>query len=109
MEERREAIASSAGGAFWAPRAIGYPLSSVLGNSLEATRGTVSGIDAVKEEKRFQIDASVNGGNSGGPLVTEGGQVVGVVNAKLTGSAIFPTSASRCPSISPRKCSRRIK
>ena len=69
-------------------RAIGYPLSDVLGSSLKATRGTISGIDAVDGGKRFQIDASVNGGNSGGPLVTEGGQVVGVVNAKLTGSAI---------------------
>lgn len=69
-------------------RAIGYPLSDVLGNSLKATRGTVSGIDTIDDGQRFQIDASVNGGNSGGPLVTEGGQVVGVVNAKLTGSAI---------------------
>jgi hypothetical protein len=69
-------------------RAIGFPLSEVLGSSLKATRGTVSGIDTIDGGKRFQIDASVNGGNSGGPLVTEGGQVVGVVNAKLTGSAI---------------------
>jgi S1-C subfamily serine protease len=69
-------------------RAVGYPLSDLLGSSLKATRGSVSGIDQIDGHQTFHIDASVNGGNSGGPLVSRSGQVVGVVNAKLAGHAI---------------------
>src|SRR5207248_1470281 len=45
-------------------RAVGYPLSSVLGDSLKATKGSVSGIQMDKGQKTFQIDARVNPGNS---------------------------------------------
>jgi S1-C subfamily serine protease len=69
-------------------RAIGFPLASVLGDSLKATRGTVSGIEQRKGRKAFQIDASINPGNSGGPLVNEKGEVLGVNNAKLFGTAV---------------------
>jgi predicted Zn finger-like uncharacterized protein len=67
-------------------RALGYPLSSVLGDSLKATRGTVSGID--KTKKTFHIDAAINPGNSGGPVLTEAGAVLGVNSAKLAGEAV---------------------
>src|SRR5262249_46239517 len=66
-------------------RALGFPLSDVLGNDLKATRGTISGISKADGRKRLQIDAPINPGNSGGPLVTEGGEVIGVNSAKLAG------------------------
>jgi hypothetical protein len=69
-------------------RALGFPLSSILGDSLKATRGTLSGINKKDGRKVFQIDASINPGNSGGPLVTEAGEVIGVNSAKLAGVAI---------------------
>jgi len=64
-------------------RAFGFPLSSILGDSVKVTRGTISGIDTKDALKVFQIDAAVNPGNSGGPLINGKGEVVGVVNAKL--------------------------
>lgn len=64
-------------------RAVGYPLSDLLGENIKATRGTVSGINLDDSRKVFQIDAAVNPGNSGGPLVNEKGEVVGVIYAKL--------------------------
>lgn len=70
-------------------RAIGYPLSDVLGTDVKVTTGTVAGIIQDKERgKRIQIDASINPGNSGGPVVNGAGQVVGVASAKLSGSAV---------------------
>ena len=66
-------------------RAIGFPLSSILGDNIKATRGTISGINMDEGLKVFQIDAGINPGNSGGPLVNERGEVVGVNFAKLLG------------------------
>jgi S1-C subfamily serine protease len=66
-------------------RAIGFPLSDVLGSSLKVTRGSVAGIVVQRRGKVFQIDAAVNPGNSGGPLVDARGSVIGVVNAQLVG------------------------
>ena len=64
-------------------RAIGFPLSSILGENIKATRGTISGINEDEGRKVFQIDAAINPGNSGGPLVNEKAEVVGVIYAKL--------------------------
>lgn len=69
-------------------RAVGFPLSDVLGESVKVTRGTVAGIINPEGRKLFQVDASINPGNSGGPLVNEMGHVVGVASAKLAGEDI---------------------
>ncbi len=69
-------------------RAVGFPLSDVLGSSIKVTRGSVAGIVAKRRGKVFQIDAVVNPGNSGGPLLDGRGAVVGVVNAQLVGLQI---------------------
>jgi S1-C subfamily serine protease len=69
-------------------RALGFPLSSILGDNLKVTRGTISGINKRNGLKVFQIDAPVNPGNSGGPVVTESGDVIGVTSAKLSGDGV---------------------
>ncbi len=70
-------------------RAIGYPLSDVLGTDVKVTTGTVAGIVQDKQRgKRIQIDASINPGNSGGPVVNSAGQVIGVASSKLSGSSV---------------------
>jgi S1-C subfamily serine protease len=72
-----------------AVRAIGYPLSDVLGVDVKVTTGTVAGVIQNKERgKQIQIDAAINPGNSGGPVVNGSGQVVGVASAKLSGSSV---------------------
>lgn len=69
-------------------RAAGYPLSDVLGSDLKITQGSVAGISTKEGHRVFQIDAVVNPGNSGGPLLDGRGAVVGVVNAQLVGFQI---------------------
>jgi S1-C subfamily serine protease len=60
--------------------AIGSPAHKDLGRSL--TRGIVSAERLIEDRQYIQTDASVSPGNSGGPLINQSGEVVGVVNAK---------------------------
>lgn len=69
--------------------AFGYPLRSILADSLNVTRGNVSSLMGLMNDKRYlQISAPIQPGNSGGPLVDLAGHVVGVVTAKLNAVAI---------------------
>jgi V8-like Glu-specific endopeptidase len=69
-------------------RALGYPMPGVVGGDIKMTRGTIAGVPTLYARKYFQIDAPVNVGNSGGPIVNEQGKVVGIVNAKLTSPGV---------------------
>lgn len=69
-------------------RVIGFPLSQLLGESIKVTRGEISGIDHAKVDSAFQIDVTVNAGNSGGPMLDQSGRVVGVASQLLTGEGI---------------------
>jgi formylglycine-generating enzyme required for sulfatase activity len=64
--------------------AMGYPLGARLGSEVTTTKGTITAIRTREADRRaFQIDAAISPGNSGGPLVNNRGEVVGVVNAKI--------------------------
>lgn len=66
--------------------AIGTPNSVELGQTL--SKGIVSGLRKNDNEEYIQTDASVNSGNSGGPLISKDGSLIGVVNAKLKGFGV---------------------
>ncbi len=76
-------------------RALGYPLSDVLGNNLKVTAGSVSGLNQEGNSRVFQVDAAINPGNSGGPIVNEMGEVIGVASAKLTGPTVTNVGMAR--------------
>lgn len=60
---------------------IGTPNYTNLGQSI--SKGIVSGIRIIDESSFLQTDASVNPGNSGGPLLNTKGEIIGVVNMKV--------------------------
>jgi S1-C subfamily serine protease len=62
--------------------AIGTPLG-FLQNTV--SRGIISGLREADGATMVQTDAAVNPGNSGGPLVTRDGVVVGVINSAYQG------------------------
>ena len=70
---------------------IGNPLGLDLANS--TTAGIISAKDrTITVEDRtmtvIQTDASINNGNSGGPLINAYGQVIGITSAKVSSSAV---------------------
>ncbi len=63
---------------------LGFPLRGLLANQANVTVGIVSATAGLQDDDRFlQITAPVQPGNSGGPLFDRGGNVVGVIVAKL--------------------------
>lgn len=65
---------------------IGNPMGSELSGTV--TAGIISALNrslTVEERKMtlIQTDASINNGNSGGPLINSYGQVVGITSAKI--------------------------
>jgi S1-C subfamily serine protease len=66
---------------------IGTPTSEDLPQTV--SRGIISGIRTPRPDARLlQTDASINGGNSGGPIINASGEVIGVVSTKIWGFGI---------------------
>ena len=65
---------------------IGTPLSDILSQSV--TKGIVSALREIEGEQVIQTDATVNIGNSGGPLLDEAGRVSGIVTLKAFGLGV---------------------
>lgn len=63
--------------------AIGTPQNISLGQTL--TRGIISANRSVDGREFIQTDTPINSGNSGGPLTSNSGNLIGIVNAKLVG------------------------
>lgn len=64
--------------------AFGYPLADALSTSVKLTRGIVSSLSGPGNNySEIQIDAAIQPGNSGGPVMNMDGQVVGVASSGL--------------------------
>lgn len=64
--------------------AFGYPHPELLSSSGNFTLGNITALNGLGDDSRYlQISAPVQSGNSGGPLLDQYGNVVGVVSMKL--------------------------
>lgn len=71
---------------------IGFPNIQIQGFSPKVTRGEISSLNGVGDDPRaWQISAPVQSGNSGGALLDEYGNLIGVVVSKLGMKALKAT------------------
>lgn len=64
---------------------IGFPNIGIQGQSPKVTQGMISGDNGMQNDIRFwQISVPIQPGNSGGPLLNEKGELVGVIVATLS-------------------------
>jgi uncharacterized protein len=67
----------------------GFPLNGLLSTDLNVTSGSVSALSGLKDDTRMlQFTAPIQSGNSGGPLLDQGGEVVGIAQSMLNGVAL---------------------
>lgn len=72
---------------------VGYPHIDVQGLEPKVSEGIVNSLSGIADAPNvFQISAPIQSGNSGGPLVSLDGNVIGVIVSKLSASEMFKTT-----------------
>jgi len=75
--------------------AMGFPMPKLQGFSPKVTKGVISSLAGMDDDIRFyQVDAAIQPGNSGGPLINERGSVVGILTSKLNDMFVLKSSES---------------
>ncbi len=73
--------------------ALGYPFSSTLGSELKVTSGNIAALTGFNNNiAELQLTSPVQPGNSGGPLLDDNGNVIGVIVSRLEKSSAITGS-----------------
>ena len=68
---------------------IGFPMLGFQSNSIKITQGLINSDEGINRQKKlFQISAEIEKGNSGGPIISPDGLVVGVTLLKLNALSV---------------------
>lgn len=63
---------------------LGFPMPNLMGVSPKAGEGIINSLTGIQDDIRsFQVSIPIQPGNSGGPLLNESGQVIGIISSKL--------------------------
>jgi TPR repeat protein len=74
---------------------VGFPDIGLQGFAPKLAKGEIASLSGASDDPRyFQISVPVQPGNSGGALVDDRGNVIGIVSAKLDASAALAVSGS---------------
>jgi S1-C subfamily serine protease len=78
--------------------AYGYPLAEILSTSGNFSLGNISALSGLGDDSRYlQISVPVQPGNSGGPLLDQHGNVIGIVSAKLNALKVMRLTEGDIP------------
>jgi S1-C subfamily serine protease len=67
--------------------ALGYPMTQIMGDDLKFTEGSISSKTGYEGDiSTYQISVPLQPGNSGGPLFSPDGKVIGVNSSKIEGA-----------------------
>lgn len=74
---------------------LGFPNTAVQGVEPKYTDGVISSLTGLRDEpNNYQISVAIQPGNSGGPLISSLGNVVGIVASKLSAEAMRKRGSS---------------
>ncbi len=74
---------------------MGYPVAGLLGEQAKYSEGTISSLTGIGGEgSLLQITVPVQPGSSGGPLVNENGEVVGVITSSAAVTTFFAVTGT---------------
>ena len=74
---------------------LGFPNPDLQGMEPKYTEGTISSLTGIQGDPRhYQISTPLQPGNSGGPLLNDAGEVVGLVVSRLSDSATLKITGS---------------
>jgi serine protease Do len=74
---------------------VGFPNIGLQGFAPKLAKGEIAALSGAQDDARhFQISVPVQPGNSGGGLVDERGNVVGIVSAKLSARVALATTGA---------------
>ena len=77
---------------------LGYPASDLLGDEIKYSKGAIGSLSGLAgSTDHFQISVPIQPGNSGGPLFTEDGRVVGIVVSTLDPGVFFSITDGALP------------
>lgn len=69
---------------------VGYPVPGVLGQEPKVSEGIISALSGIRDDASFmQISIPIQPGNSGGPVITESGDLVGIVSSSAAVAAFL--------------------
>ena len=75
--------------------AVGFGFGKGISDEVKTTKGVVSALAGLNNNySHLQIDASLQPGNSGGPVINSEGEVVGVAVAKMDAEVVFNYTGS---------------
>lgn len=74
---------------------VGFPNPELQGYEPKMTTGVISSMSGIKDDPTcYQISVPVQPGNSGGPLLSKNGDVLGIIKSKLAAKAGLVTSGA---------------
>lgn len=74
---------------------LGFPISALLGKEVKYSEGVINSLSGIQGDATFfQISVPIQPGNSGGPLINEDGNVVGIVTATAAVEAFYKATGS---------------